>query len=310
MADDLRIAVIGQAAFGKDVLAALADNSENIVGVFCPPDRKERPADPIKQEAQERGIPVFQFRRMRRQNAIDAFLALNADLCVMAFVTDIVPDEILEAPTRGAIQYHPSLLPKHRGPSSMNWPIIWGEEKTGLTIFWPDKGLDTGPVLLQKEVEITPDDTLGSLYFGKLYQMGVDAMVEAVQMVREGNAPKIPQNHDDATYEGWCRAGDMVIDWEKSVDEIYNMVRGGDPSPGANTTLNGSAVAFFRASKTDTDAGKTAGEVVSVAENGFTVAANGGTILVGRVQPEGQRKIMATEWIEQISLNPGDRFGT
>ena len=149
------------------------------------PDREGRPFDPIKQEATERDIPVFQFRRMRRKVAIDAFLELNADLCVMAFVTDIVPDEILEAPTHGTIQYHPSLLPKHRGPSSMNWPIIWGETVTGLSIFWPDKGLDTGPILLQKEVEITPDDTLGSLYFGKLYQMGVDAMVESVQMVRE-----------------------------------------------------------------------------------------------------------------------------
>lgn len=310
MADDLRIAIIGQAAFGKDVLAALAENSENIVGVFCPPDREGRPADPIKQEAEGRGIPVFQFRRMRRRNAIDAFLELNADLCVMAFVTDIVPDEILEAPTRGTIQYHPSLLPKHRGPSSMNWPIIWGEKMTGLTVFWPDKGLDTGPVLLQKEVEITPDDTLGSLYFGKLYQMGVEAMVEAVQMVKAGEAPKIPQDHDQATYEGWCRAEDVVIDWGKSVDEIYNMVRGGDPSPGANTTLNGSAVAFFRASKTDGDTGKSAGEVIEVDEDGFTVAARDGAIRVGRVQASGQRKVMAPEWTEQIGLNPGDRFGT
>ena len=310
MSDDLRIAIIGQAAFGKDVLAALADNSENIVGVFCPPDREGRPADPIKQEAEERGIPVFQFRRMRRKRAIDAFLELSADLCVMAFVTDIVPDEILEAPTRGTIQYHPSLLPKHRGPSSMNWPIIWGEKKTGLTIFWPDKGLDTGPVLLQKEVEITPDDTLGSLYFGKLYQMGVDAMVESVQMVRDGTAPRIVQDESEATYEGWCNSGDVVIDWDSGVDKIYDMIRGGDPSPGANTTLNGSAVAFFRASKLTGDTGKPTGEVVDVSEDGFTVAASGGAISVGRVQPDGQRKIMAHEWTEQIGLKPGDRFGT
>ena len=98
----------------------------------------------------------------------------------------------------------------------MNWPIIWGEEKTGLSIFWPDKGLDTGPVLLQKEVEITPDDTLGSLYFGKLYPMGVDAVVESVGMVRDGSAPKIDQDHSQATYEGWCRAEDVVIDWNKT----------------------------------------------------------------------------------------------
>lgn len=306
----MRIAVIGQAAFGKDVLAALADNGEDVVGVFCPPDREGRPADPIKQEADERGIPVFQFRRMRRKVAIDAFLGLNADLCVMAFVTDIVPDAILEAPTRGTIQYHPSLLPKHRGPSSMNWPIMWGETITGLSVFWPDKGLDTGPILLQKEVEITQDDTLGSLYFGKLYQMGVDAMVEAVGLVRDGAAPRIDQDHSQATYEGWCRAEDVAIDWTKPVGDIYNLIRGGDPSPGANTTLDGETVAFFRASKTDGDSGKPAGEVLEVTSEGFTVAAGGGAITIGRVQPGRERKVMAPEWTERVGLNPGARFGS
>ena len=310
MANDMKIVVIGQAAFGKDVLAALTDAGENVVGVFCPPDREGRPADPIKHEAGEHGIPVFQFRRMRRRAAIDAFRDLNADLCVMAFVTDIVPEEILEAPSHGTIQYHPSLLPRHRGPSSMNWPIIWGEEKTGLSIFWPDKGLDTGPVLLQKEVEIIPDDTLGSLYFGKLYPMGVDAMVESVRMVRDGSAPRIDQDHSQATYEGWCRAEDVVIDWKKTVDEVYNMVRGADPSPGANTTLDGSPVGLFRATRLDGDTGRAGGEVVEVSAEGFTVAAEGGAIFVGRVQPAGGPKIMAPQWIRQVGLNPGARLGT
>ena len=313
MSDDLRIAVIGQAAFGKDTLAALADGGENVVGVFCPPDREGRPFDPVKQEAVERDIPVFQFRRMRRKAAIDAFADLNVDLCVMAFVTDIVPDAILEAPTRGTIQYHPSLLPKHRGPSSMNWPIIAGETKTGLTIFWPDKGLDTGPVLLQKEVEITPDDTLGSLYFGKLYPMGVEALVEAVGMARDGSAPRIAQDDSQATYEGWCRPEDVAIDWSRPVAEVYNMIRGGDPSPGANSTLDGETVSFFRARKVEGDggaAGAAPGEVTEVNENGFAAAANGGSIFVGRVQPAGGRKIMAPEWIESVGLKPGARFGT
>ncbi len=311
MSDNHRIAVIGQAAFGKDTLAALADNGENIAGVFCPPDRDGRPPDPIKKEAVERGVPVFQFRRMRRKAAIEAFAQLNADLCVMAFVTDIVPDAILEAPTLGTIQYHPSLLPKHRGPSSMNWPIIAGETKTGLTVFWPDKGLDTGPVLLQKEVEITPDDTLGSLYFGKLYPMGVEALVEAVGLARGGNAPKIAQDHSQATYEGWCRAEDVAIDWSRPVGDVYNMIRGGDPSPGANSTLDGETVSFFRASKTDGETGGARpGEVVEVNENGFAVAADGGSVFVGRVQPGGGRKVMAPEWTDAVGLKPGARFGT
>ncbi len=309
MADDFRIALIGQAAFGESVLNALVEHGENIVGVFCPPDREGRPADAVKTAAEGHDIPVLQFRRMRNHDCIDAFLALNADLCVMAFVTDIVPDAILEAPTQGTIQYHPSLLPLHRGPSSINWPIIQGRTETGLTIFWPDKGLDTGPVLLQKETEIGPDDTLGSVYFGRLFPMGVDAMVEAVDMVKAGTAPRIEQNHDDATYEGWCRAEDVVIDWNKPVGEVYNLIRGSDPSPGSGSTFGDDSVRFFRASKSDSDAGGAPGEITEITDDGFRIAANGGSIFVSRVQQGRQRKVNAPEWIEAVGLKVGDRFG-
>ena len=309
MADDFRIALIGQAAFGESVLNALVENGENVVAALCPPDRAGRAADPLKIAAEGHGVPVLQFRRMRNRDAIDAFEALNADLCVMAFVTDIVPDAILEAPTHGTIQYHPSLLPLHRGPSSINWPIIQGDEKTGLTIFWPDKGLDTGPILLQKETEIGTDDTLGSVYFGRLFPMGVDAMVEAVGMVKDGSAPRVEQNHDDATYEGWCRAEDVVIDWGKPVGEIYNMIRGSDPSPGAGTTYGDTGVSFFRASRSNGEAGGAGGEVTEITESGFRIAADGGSIFVGRVQQGRERKVNAPEWIEAVGLKVGDRFG-
>ena len=309
MADDFRIALIGQAAFGESVLNALVEHQENIVGVFCPPDRDGRPADPLKAAAQAHAIPVLQFRRMRNQDAIDAFRALNADLCVMAFVTDIVPDEILEAPAQGTIQYHPSLLPLHRGPSSINWPIIQGETKTGLTIFWPDKGLDTGPILLQKETEIGPDDTLGSVYFGRLFPMGVDAMVEAVNLVKSGNAPRIEQNHADATYEGWCRPADVVIDWNAPVSEIYNMIRGSDPSPGAGATFGGDTLRLYRASKSDAQPEADPGVITDVTDEGFRIAANGGSIFVGRVQPGRNRKVPAPEWAQSVGLKPGDKLG-
>ena len=309
MADDFRIALIGQAAFGESVLNALVEHQENIVGVFCPPDRDGRPADPLKTAAQAHAIPVLQFRRMRNQDAIDAFRALNADLCVMAFVTDIVPDEILEAPAQGTIQYHPSLLPLHRGPSSINWPIIQGETKTGLTIFWPDKGLDTGPILLQKETEIGPDDTLGSVYFGRLFPMGVEAMVEAVNMVKSGSAPRIEQNHADATYEGWCRPADVVIDWNAPVSEIYNMIRGSDPSPGAGSTFGDDALRLYRASKSDAQPEAAPGVITDVTDEGFRIAANGGSIFVGRVQPGRNRKVPAPEWAQSVGLKPGDKLG-
>lgn len=310
MADDTSIAVIGQAAFGESVLNALADNGFNVTAAFCPLDREGGSPDPLKTAAQERNIAVFQFGRLRDTEAVDTFHRLEVGLCVMAFVTDIVPEAILEAPANGTIQYHPSLLPKHRGPSSINWPIIQGEKKTGLSIFWPDKGLDTGPILLQKEVEIGPDDTLGSVYFDRLFPMGVDAMVEAVDMVIKGTAPRMPQDESQATYEGWCRAKDVVIDWSQPVADIYNLIRGSDPSPGAGTTLNGERIQIYRGELGGGETGKPPGEVTEVTEDGFTVAASGGSIVVRRVKPAGGRKVKATEWTEAVSLEVGASLGT
>ena len=305
----MKIAIIGQAAFGKDVLNALVDKNENVVAVLCPPDNPGRPEDPIKSAAIENQIPVFQYKRMRDKEAIAEFLSLNIDLCVMAFVTDIVPDEILEAPRFGTIQYHPSLLPEHRGPSSINWPIIQGKSKTGLTVFWPDKGLDTGPILLQKEFEITKTDTLGSVYFGKLYPAGVEAMVEAVEMVKNGTAAKIEQDHSKATYEGWCRSSDLMIDWNNPGVEIYNLIRGSDPSPGANTLWNQKSIYLFNTSFESSNHDKPPGTITKISDDSFSLSVSGGIITIGRVKVDREAKIMAADFVESHKLKIGDKFG-
>ncbi|MFP6597554.1 MAG: methionyl-tRNA formyltransferase [Candidatus Hydrogenedentota bacterium] len=309
MSEDFRIAITGQAAFGKAVLKKLLENGENIVGIFCPPDKEGRPADPIKTHALENDIEVFQFKRMRSPEAIEAFAAVNADLGVMAFVTDIVPKEILDAPGQGTIQYHPSLLPKHRGPSSINWPIIQGETDTGLTIFWPDDGLDTGPVLMQKKVAIGPDDTLGTIYFDNLFDMGVDALAESVQLVKEGKAPRIEQDESAMTYEGWCKAEDTRIDWGKPIDEVYNLVRGADPSPGSNTTVNGNPIQFYDAENALGEHDHVPGTIISISETGIIIAAQGGTLTVGRVKPSGEGKLAAQKWAVDNGIEAGQRFG-
>lgn len=308
MSDEFRIALIGQAAFGEAVLKKLLEQGETIVGLFCPPDQEGRPHDAAKAAALEAGVPVFQFKRMRDSEAIDAYKALNADLGVMAFVTDIVPMEILEAPKQGTIQYHPSLLPKHRGPSSINWPIIQGETRTGLSIFWPDDGLDTGPILMQKEVEIGPDDTLGSIYFDNLFPMGVDAMAESVALVKSGDAPRIEQDHSQKTYEGWCKANDALIDWGASVDEVYNLVRGADPSPGAGSNLDGERIQFYNASKAVVEHDHVPGTIVGVSDSGIGIAANGGIVTVGRVKPGKAKKISAADWADESTV--GKRFSS
>ena len=306
----MRIAIIGQSAFGEAVLRALVQNPmDQVVGVFCPRDREGRPVDPIKSAASELGVDVFQPRRMRSARAIRDFRSLEADLGVMAFVTDFVAMEILEAPRLGTIQYHPSLLPKHRGPSSINWPIIFGETDTGLTIFWPDDGLDTGPVLLQKRVPIGPDDTLGSLYFDRLFPLGVEAMVESVDLVRRGEAPRIVQDESQATYEGWCTDDDAQIDWGKPAGEVYNLVRGSNPRPGAHTTHRGEMLRLFDSELLPSGADAGPGTVTSVTDAGFEVAAQGGRLLVKRVQARGRRKTAAAEWSADAGLKAGDLLG-
>ena len=309
---DMKIAIIGQSAFGKSVLEALVETGKDeIVGVFAPPTREGRAPDPISDAAKELGVPSFEFKRLRDQEAIDQFESLEPELCVMAFVTDIVPMAMINYPALGTIQYHPSLLPLHRGPSSINWPIINGETETGLTIFWPDDGLDTGPVLMQKKVEIAPDATLGSVYFNKLFPLGVQAMVESVDLVREGNAPRIVQDESKATYESWCKASDVVVDWSAGVDTVFNMIRGSDPQPGANTTHNGIKLSLYDAARSSYgSSGHQAGAIVEIGVEKIVVASSDGAITIGRVRAENGKKIGAAEWAEEVNAQVGDTLGS
>ncbi len=304
----MRIVINGQQAFGKSVLEALLERGDDVIAVYCEPDREGGRPDPIKAAALEHGLPIYQPASFRKPDVWAEFAALKPDLCVMAYVTKIVPEEFLNIPTHGTIQYHPSLLPLHRGPSSINWPIIKGAAKTGLTIFWPDNGLDTGPVLLQKEVEIGPDDTLGSIYFNQLFPLGVAAMVEGVDLVKAGKAPKIVQNEANATYESWCTADDVAIDWGQPAATVHNLIRGADPQPGAWTMHNGKRLQIFDCARLDGAPGGTPGEVMAVGEDGIAVAAGDGQILLKRVRGEGA-KVAAAEYAAEAGLATGQKLG-
>ena len=306
----MRISIIGQSAFGKSVLEALAKKDvDEIVGVFAPPTREGRPDDPISESAHALNVPVFEFKRLRDEEAITQFKTVKPELCIMAFVTDIVPMEMINYPILGTIQYHPSLLPLHRGPSSINWPIINGESTTGLTIFWPDNGLDTGPVLMQKTVEITTKETLGDLYFKKLFPLGVEAIIESVELVRSGKAPKIVQNESMATYEGWCKADDVQVNWEENTSTVFNMIRGADPQPGANTTFNGTKLSLYDAAASS-DNTAIPGTVVSIGELGIQISTGDGAVNIGRVRESGSGKVTSSEWAESVGLAVGDLLGT
>ena len=245
----MRIIVNGQQAFGKACLEAMLERGDDIVAVYCAPDKEGKPADPIKEFALEKGLTLIQPPNYKDKEVLDEMRALNADLMVMAFMIIFVPEDARNIPTYGSICFHPSLLPKHRGPSSINWPIMAGATKTGLTIFWPDDGLDEGDILLQKEIDVGPDDTLGSVYFDKIFPLGVETVLEAVDLVKAGDPPHIKQNEDDATYESWCKKEHAEIDWAKPVDEVYNLIRGTNPQPGAWTVHDGKELKIFDCAK-------------------------------------------------------------
>jgi methionyl-tRNA formyltransferase len=308
----MRIVVHGQQAFGKAVLEALLKRGDEVIAVYVAPEKPGAKADPLKEAAVAAKLPVYQPSSYKDAKVLEEFKALKPDLQVMAFVTLFVPEEFLNAPTHGSIQYHPSLLPAYRGASAINWPIILGEKETGLSIFWPDNGLDTGDVLLQKKTPISPTDTLGTVYFDRLFPMGVEAMLESIDLVKAGKAPRIKQDESKATYEGRCGPGNAKIDWGKSWRQIDPLIRGCNPAPGAWCTLDGQTLKIFDAKPLPAKnpkgiAGKL-GEIVAVESDGFTVVCADGRFKITRVQPADGKKIDAGEWAASAKLATGAKL--
>jgi methionyl-tRNA formyltransferase len=310
----MKIAIIGQQDFGKSVLEAFLARGDEVAGVFCAPEKPGAKADPLRAAAEEKKLRVFQFKSLRGEDAHAALKGLGADLGIMAYVLQFAPDSFTHLPRLGTIQYHPSLLPKYRGPSSINWPIIRGDTRTGLTIFRPNEGLDEGPIVLQKECDIGPDETIGEVYFNKLFPMGVKAMLEAADLVYAGRHREVVQDESQASYEGWCREAEARIHWAHHVDFVYNLIRGCNPAPGAWTTLNGRKVQIFDARKHPfrrfADVAGKIGEVSAVGEASFRVTAQGGTIEVLRARGEDGKKVSGGEFARAHGLANGALLGT
>jgi len=309
----MRLAITGQQDFGKAVLEAFLARGDEVAGVFCAPEKPGARPDALKAAAQEKGVRVFQFASLKSDEAKQALRGLGAEIGIMAFVLQFAPQDFVTIPKHGTIQYHPSLLPKYRGPSSINWPIARGETQTGLTIFRPTDGLDEGPVVLQKTTPIGPDDTLGTVYFERLFPMGVQAMLEAADLVVAGKQRETVQDESRATYEGWFRKAEARIHWASHVDHVYNVIRGANPAPGAWTTLDGRELQIFDARKIPVRTfgavrGKI-GEIVEAAGSAFQVTAQGGRIEVLRAKLADGKKVAAAELIASGSIKAGQVLG-
>ncbi|SFR18253.1 methionyl-tRNA formyltransferase [Poseidonocella sedimentorum] len=304
----MRLIVMGQQAFGKDVLAKLLDTgTDDVVAVYCEPDKDGKPVDPIKEFALEKGLPVEQPANFDDAATLETLKGYNADLMVMAFVNVFVPEAARDTPTHGSICFHPSLLPLHRGPSAVNWPIIMGSEKSGYSWFYPSDGLDEGDSLIQWECPIGPDDTVIDLYFKKIYPHAVDSVLTVVDHFRGGNPPRIVANEDEATYERRCTTRHSRIEWGRPVNQVYDLIRGTNPAPGAWTTFNGEKLGVFDCRPVPGDG--ISGRIRAISDEGVEVQCVGGRIRLHRVRPEGGGKVPASEWAASVGLKPGDELG-
>ncbi len=310
----MRIGLFGQAPFGAAIYERLREQGHTIVGVYGPPE-KARP-DPLAEAARRNGVPLLQPARWQRKGvvdeaAFDAYAATAPELNVMAFVTQIIPARLLDRPSHKTIQYHPSLLPQHRGRSAINHALLEGDPETGLTIFWVDEGIDTGPVLLQKRFPIGENDTVNSLYRERFFPLGVDALAEAVGLVAAGTAPRLVQDEGAATYEApW--EGDLArIDWKQPAARVHNLIRGSDRQPGAWTTVGGATVKLYGSRVVDGSG--TPGTVAAVAaepdaDAGLTICCGTGTVRVDTVMPDGGKRGPAHVWAAAAGVAKGTVF--
>lgn len=303
----MRILLVGQAAFAEEVLQGLQQAGDAVAAVFSPPDAGPRP-DPVKAAALAGGIPVHQLRSLKSPEARNAFEAADADLAVLAYVTQIVPEPLLGIPRRTSVCFHPSLLPRYRGGSAINWQLIRGETRTGVTVFWPDAGIDTGPILLQREAPIDPDDTAGTLYYKKLFPLGVQTVLDAVALVREGRAPRVPQEESLATYDPLCRDEHAAVDWTSAAGAVHDLIRGCDPQPGAYTSWRDARLRLYEPHQVGASPGATPGTLLAIDADGVTIAATGGAVRCRRARNGGQ-KGAAAEVFVALGIERGARLG-
>lgn len=309
----MRILFMGTPVFAVPSLASLHNSSHELVGVVTAPDKpvgrglKIRPT-PVKVKALELKYPIFQPDDLKDSSFVEAIESLNADLfIVVAF--RILPPEVFGLPPRGTINLHSSLLPKYRGAAPINWAIINGETETGLTTIFIQQKVDAGNIILQKKVEIGSDETAGELH-DKLAPLGADLLLETVDLIEKGKPPCLTQN-GEVTKAPKLTKEIGNIDWTKSNEQIRNLIRGLNPSPGAYSFLNGKLIKFFRAQLIEnSNKAFRPGEIITIdPKNGLIEVATGtGNLHITELQPEGKRRMSTSEYLKGYKIQAGDRF--
>jgi methionyl-tRNA formyltransferase len=304
----MRVVFMGTPDFAVPSLKALIDAGYDVAGVFTQPDKPKGRGNklmpsPVKEYAIRQGIPVFQPNRIRK-DGVEDLKSLAPDLCVTAAFGQILSQEILDIPVKGTVNVHASLLPRHRGSAPINWCILMGESKTGITTMMTDKGIDTGDMLLQKETAILPDETAGELSV-RLSILGAQALMETLALMKEGRCKRTPQDHGNHTYEPMLKKEMGLIDWRKGSLEIVSQVRGLDPWPGTYTSFPEGILKVVKA-KAEENLSGLPGQVLAADEKqGLVLASGDGAVRIMRLQAPGGKQMDAKDYLRGHPLTPG-----
>jgi methionyl-tRNA formyltransferase len=307
----MRVAFMGSPEFAVPCLRALAATHE-VALVVSQPDKPagrggELRSPAVKIAAQELGLPVIQPASAKTGELATAVADSKAELAVVVAYGKILPRAVLDAAPRGCINVHASLLPRYRGAAPVQWAVINGEIETGICIMQLDEGMDTGPVLLTRTVQIRPDETSGEL-LARLAPIGAEALLEAIAQIAAGTAKPEPQDHAQATMAPMLKKTDGIIDFTQPADLIAARIRGVDPWPGAQAQLRGNLIKLFRAHLTDGTAGRGAGTVVAIDHDGVHVSCHGGVVAIRELQLAGRKRVTAKELALGRGIAVGDRF--
>lgn len=309
----MRIVFWGTPAFAVPSLRALTEEGHDVVAVVTQQDRpagrgRQLRVSPVKEFAQNDGIPVLQPERPRGDDFIEQLRSLDADLSVVVAYGHILLKEVLEVPRLGSINVHASLLPELRGAAPIHWAIARGYTHTGITIMRMSEGMDAGPILHQVEVPIEPGDSSTELN-ARLAATGAAALIEALALLELGAIEETEQDHDQATFAPKVSRALAHIDWARPAVEVANHVRAMDDVPGAWSTLGGQPVKLFRPLVVASTESVAPGTVVSAAPDvGLGVAAADGSVFFGEIQPPGKRRMDTSAWLRGRPLEVGARF--
>jgi len=310
----MKIVFMGTPKFALPSLEALLKSKHQIVGVVTQPDRpkgrgRKLSPTPVKELCLKTNLLVLTPQDLKADDFTEKLKSLNPDLAVVVAFR-ILPEKVFTIPPKGTINLHPSLLPQYRGAAPINWAVIKGEIKTGVTTFFIQKKVDTGNMILQKEVEIEKDETFGELS-ERLAWIGADLLIETVDLIEKGEARTLPQEDSQATLAPKLTPQVGKIDWLKTAEQIKNLIRGLSPSPGAYTFFRGKLLKIFKAEIVDReDLTQGWGEVVCADEKeGLVIMTKTKGLKLLLLQPEGKKRITAEEFLRGYRVEVGEKLG-